>query len=684
MRALAAPGARLRERDALGVGPELLLVGWLGRMTEIKRVDDCSSSIRELRRRENRRPSLAGRGRSPATRARSARRRARPRATSCHFLGMRESVASSTRAFDAVALTSANEGTPVTLIEALAAGRAGCGTDVGGVVATSLRTAKRACSPRRRHGGFADALERLASDPDATCAASAPKAANACGRLLDPERLVDDVDALYRSLLDERRRTGPRRAPSDRRFLARSVSPLRRSLAAAGRLRVILLSQYFPPEVGATQSRMQSFAEHLADRGHEVTVICEFPNHPHGVIPPAYRGHVVEDDRSNPYRVLRVWVRRRARRPTDAHAVLPFVHGARDARRARWRTCRRRRRDLPSAVHGRRRPCRSRVMNRAPFVLDVRDLWPAAAVSLDQICQAGPRRASGGSRVPLPTGRRGYCGHAAVLRAHRRASRAPGFDLPVPNGTLDMFFDAEPDALRAQRSGARDGEFVVTFAGTPGLRRRLPSVLDAASSRAGDRRVRSRSATGPSVSTSSPRAAAARPRQCPFLPQCRSKSAAAAGGERRLARAAFGPPDVRGLRPVEADRLHGGRPARILSAAGEAADSSSGPAGLVVPPEDPRRSRTVSWLRAHPDEAGEMGVRGRLRAIAFVRIRPSGSNSSSTSSRATVVATDRRPGYRRRRCASSSRISVPVRSPSSKCLIPSPARTTCSFERRRH
>ena len=74
-------------------------------------------------------------------------------------------------------------------------------------------------------------------------------------------------------------------------------------------LRVVLISQYFPPEVGATQSRMQSFAEYLADRGHQVTVIAEFPNHPQGVIPPEYRHRLFEDDRSNAYRVLRVWVR---------------------------------------------------------------------------------------------------------------------------------------------------------------------------------------------------------------------------------------------------------------------------------------------------------------------------------------------------------------------------------------
>src|SRR5205823_7476297 len=78
---------------------------------------------------------------------------------------------------------------------------------------------------------------------------------------------------------------------------------------APRRLRILLLSQYFPPEIGATQSRMQSFAEYLAARGHQVTVLCEFPNHPHGVIPKSYRRHMYEDDRANPYRVLRAWVK---------------------------------------------------------------------------------------------------------------------------------------------------------------------------------------------------------------------------------------------------------------------------------------------------------------------------------------------------------------------------------------
>src|SRR4029077_14816688 len=111
---------------------------------------------------------------------------------------------------------------------------------------------------------------------------------------------------LYQALLTERlagrRRTG--KQISQR--LPRTRKPTRTRAERA--LRVLLLSQYFPPEVGATQSRMQAFAEYLTDRGHEVTVIAEFPNHPRGVIPPDYRGRLVEDDRSNAYRVLRTWV----------------------------------------------------------------------------------------------------------------------------------------------------------------------------------------------------------------------------------------------------------------------------------------------------------------------------------------------------------------------------------------
>ena len=195
---------------------------------------------------------------------------------------------------------------------------------------------------------------------------------------------------------------------------------------AERRLRILLLSQYFAPEVGATQSRMQAFAEHLAARGHEVTVICEFPNHPHGVIPAEYRGHVYEDDRSNPYRILRVWVKASEEKTQRtrmqfylsymalATAMAPIA-GRADVVVA----------TTPPLFTGIAGLALAR-LNRAPFVLDVRDLWPSAAVSLMQIRHGtdAPGSRVGGADA-LPPGGRGRGRHAAVLRARGRESATP-------------------------------------------------------------------------------------------------------------------------------------------------------------------------------------------------------------------------------------------------------------------
>ena len=141
------------------------------------------------------------------------------------------------------------------------------------------------------------------------------------------------------------------------------------------RLRVLLLSQYFPPEVGATQSRMQAFAECLAARGHDVTVICEFPNHPHGVIPQEYRGRIDEDDHSNPYRILRVWVKASEEKTQWTRIAFYLSTWRWRPRCADRGTGRRRSRDDAAAFTGVAGLALAR-LNRAPFVLDVRDLWP--------------------------------------------------------------------------------------------------------------------------------------------------------------------------------------------------------------------------------------------------------------------------------------------------------------------
>lgn len=55
-------------------------------------------------------------------------------------------------------------------------------------------------------------------------------------------------------------------------------------------MRFGILSQYYPPEVGAPQNRLSELARGLVRRGHEVYVLTAMPNYPRGKIYPGYGG----------------------------------------------------------------------------------------------------------------------------------------------------------------------------------------------------------------------------------------------------------------------------------------------------------------------------------------------------------------------------------------------------------
>jgi len=60
-------------------------------------------------------------------------------------------------------------------------------------------------------------------------------------------------------------------------------------------MRVGILSQYYPPEMGAPQARLSQLAARLTERGHEVVVLTALPNYPQGRIFPGYRRAVVRE-----------------------------------------------------------------------------------------------------------------------------------------------------------------------------------------------------------------------------------------------------------------------------------------------------------------------------------------------------------------------------------------------------
>ncbi|MCZ6699602.1 MAG: glycosyltransferase family 4 protein, partial [Planctomycetota bacterium] len=54
-------------------------------------------------------------------------------------------------------------------------------------------------------------------------------------------------------------------------------------------MRIAILTQYFPPEVGAPQVRLFELAKRLRKRGHDITVVTAMPNYPAGRVFDAYR-----------------------------------------------------------------------------------------------------------------------------------------------------------------------------------------------------------------------------------------------------------------------------------------------------------------------------------------------------------------------------------------------------------
>jgi glycosyltransferase involved in cell wall biosynthesis len=57
-------------------------------------------------------------------------------------------------------------------------------------------------------------------------------------------------------------------------------------------VKILYVSQYFPPEMGAPAARAAELAQHWAQAGHEVSVLTGFPNHPTGVVPAEWRARL--------------------------------------------------------------------------------------------------------------------------------------------------------------------------------------------------------------------------------------------------------------------------------------------------------------------------------------------------------------------------------------------------------
>lgn len=72
-------------------------------------------------------------------------------------------------------------------------------------------------------------------------------------------------------------------------------------------MRILFLTQYYPPEPGAAQIRLSDLAQRLAASGHEVHVLTAMPSYPKGEVFGDYRGKLSMRERLHGVLVSRVW-----------------------------------------------------------------------------------------------------------------------------------------------------------------------------------------------------------------------------------------------------------------------------------------------------------------------------------------------------------------------------------------
>lgn len=196
---LAEPdrGAGRALRADLGIEPGDVLAVFVGRLAPIKRLDLLLEALALARASApGLRLAIAGDGEiRPALERQAAEAGI---AGSVSFLGYRRELAPLFAAADLAVLSSDNEGTPVSLIEAAAAGLPAVATEVGGV-AEAVGEDGALLVPAGDVRALAAALARIAADPELRARLGAAARRTALERF-GAGRLLAETEALYREL----------------------------------------------------------------------------------------------------------------------------------------------------------------------------------------------------------------------------------------------------------------------------------------------------------------------------------------------------------------------------------------------------------------------------------------------------------------------------------------------------
>ena len=246
-------------------------------------------------------------------------------------------------------------------------------------------------------------------------------------------------------------------------------------------MRILFLTPYFPPEVGAPQTRIYELALRLRKLGHEVLVLTTFPNYPSGVVPPQWRRKLTWKGTDQGIAIHRIWSYATPNKgfyrricSQLSFAILSALAGLFLPR--------------PDVVVVESPPLFDgfaglflRWFRRTPYIFNVADLWPETAIQLGMLRNPWLIRLS--KKMELM-----FYRHAASVLAVTAGIRDA-----IVNDGIDpskvLLFQNAVDTTFFHNSGNRDmrhelhllpDQFMVLYAGTLGLAHDLETVLECA------------------------------------------------------------------------------------------------------------------------------------------------------------------------------------------------------------
>jgi colanic acid biosynthesis glycosyl transferase WcaI len=252
-------------------------------------------------------------------------------------------------------------------------------------------------------------------------------------------------------------------------------------MAVRPQMKLIILTQYFPPEVGAPQARLSELAANFVRRGHEVTVLTAMPNYPVGKIHEGYGGPIQREDQDG-VRIIRAFIY-----PTQSAAIVrrlanyfsfvvsSSVLGSLLLPRADYLLV-----ESPPLFLGLAGIWLA-WLKRARLVFNVSDLWPESVVQLGLL-----RRNSFAHRLAAKL--EAFCYRRAWLVTGQSKSILAGISKGFPgcrvfhlsNGVNTQSFRPDCNTRTARSRMSHNGSCVALYAGLHGLAQGLDQVLAAA------------------------------------------------------------------------------------------------------------------------------------------------------------------------------------------------------------